>query len=235
MALWRIGRGWSEEAMREYLTTLNTRTVNFVTPLDEMTAENGWTIDGADTHIGTESSGPPEEDGFFLRARQALINYDFSDPRIVVGHFDAETEFIGRNILLELKVLGLRYLSGVRVHSVRDESLADKTIFGFRYDTLDGHIERGFEWFLLTKDHNSGDIHFKIEAHWRLGDFPNWWTRVGFKLIGEHYRETWRHRAPERLKKLSRKPVEKATAPSGELAHRGDKTPKRTESTTDRT
>ena len=29
----------------------------------------------------------------------------------------------------------------------------------FRYDTLEGHIERGYEWFLLTKDHATGGIH----------------------------------------------------------------------------
>ena len=79
---------------------------------------------------------------------------------------------------------------------VREEVEHGTTLFGFRYDTLEGHIEQGFEWFLLTKDHATGGIHFRIEAHWRLGDFPNWWSRLGFLLIGEHYRRLWRHRAP---------------------------------------
>ena len=131
-------------------------------------------------------------------------------------------------MLLEIKVLGFRFLSGVRVHGVREEYEHDTTYFGFRYDTLEGHIEQGFEWFLLTKDHATGGIHFRIEAHWRLGDFPNLWSKVGFKLIGEHYRTLWRHRAPERLRRIAHQPVAAPVAAPGHLAHRGDEAPART-------
>ena len=140
MALWRFGRGWPEPILKSYLRSYAKRRVNFDTPIAEMTAENGWRIDGSEARIGKEPPGPPVPDGFFERAKQALINYDFSDPSIVVGHFDAASEFIGRNMLLEIKVFGLHFLSGVRVHSVREETVGSKTIFGFRYDTLHCHI-----------------------------------------------------------------------------------------------
>ncbi|HEU4754898.1 MAG TPA: DUF1990 family protein, partial [Armatimonadota bacterium] len=156
-------------------------------------------------------------------------NYDFSDPRIVEGHFDPTTPLAGRNMLLEMKVLGLHFLGGVRVHAVREETSETHTLFGFRYDTLEGHIEQGFEWFLLTKKHLTGEVSFRIEAHWRLGQFPTWWSRLGFKLIGENYRRYWRHEAPERLKRVARQPAARPVAPAGELAHRGDPTPQRTD------
>jgi uncharacterized protein (UPF0548 family) len=226
MALWRFGSGWSEETMKRYLAELPSRTVNFDVPIEEMRPENGWKIDGSDDDLGEEPPGPPGRDGLFARAKQGLVNYDFSDPRIVEGHYDPETPFVGRNMLLEIKCLGLRFLSGVRVHSVREESAAKQTVFGFRYDTLEGHIERGYEWFLLTKDHGTGRVRFKIEAHWRLGEFPSWWSRLGFMLIGERFRERWRHEAPGRLRKLAHQPVEKPVAAPGELAHRGDTSPK---------
>jgi len=125
MALFRFGRGWSDREMRGYLDALKDRTVNFDTPMEEMTAANGWTIDGSEDEIGTEPEGPPLPDGVFARAKQAIINYDFSDPSIVVGHFDPETNPVGRDMLLELKVLGFRFLCGVRVHSVRDEEVKE--------------------------------------------------------------------------------------------------------------
>ena len=112
------------------------------------------------------------------RARVALAAYQFSNPDIVVAHFDPETALLHRRILLEIKVLGLRYLCPAVVHRVRDEG----NVYGFRYDTLEGHIERGVEWFLLTKN-EVGEIRFRIEARWQRGRLPNWWSRVGFVLL----------------------------------------------------
>jgi uncharacterized protein (UPF0548 family) len=229
MADWRFGRGWSEAEMRRYLARLRERTVNFDVPVEQMTAEHGWTVDGSHDLIGCEGPGPPVPDGVFERARKGILNYDFSDPRIVEGHFDPETELIGRDILLEIKVLGLRFLSGARVHSTREETREKETIFGFRYDTLEGHIERGYEWFMLSKDHQTGEVWFKIEAHWRLGDFPNWWSRLGFHLVGDPCRRKWRHRAPRRLQALICKDPPQAVGAPGRLAHRGDVRPTPTE------
>jgi uncharacterized protein (UPF0548 family) len=229
MALWRLGRGWSEETLKAYLAELARRPVNFTADPESMVPENGWKVDGAETRLGEEPPGPPAADGLYERAKQGIINYDFSDPRIVVGHFDPDAPLVGRDMLLEIKVWGLRFLNGCRVHSVREERTPALTLFGFRYDTLEGHIEQGLEWFLLTKRHDSGEVWFKIEAHWRLGRFPNWWSRLGFVLIGEHYRTLWRHRAPQRLQELARKPAQKPVAAPGELAHRGDAAPQPTE------
>jgi uncharacterized protein (UPF0548 family) len=229
MSLWRFGGSWSEDTMKRYLADLADRPVNFTVPPEEMTPKHGWTVDGAESGLGFERPGPPAADGLFEHAKQGLINYDFSDPRIVEGHFDPETPFVGRNLLLEIKALGLHYLGGARVHSVRDEQGEHGTLFGFRYDTLEGHIESGYEWFLLTKDHHTGEVRFKIEAHWKLGSFPNWWSRLGFLLVGQHFRSLWRHRAPLRLRELAPKPVRKPVAEPGRLAHRGDPVPEPTE------
>jgi uncharacterized protein (UPF0548 family) len=215
--------------MEEYLARMRERPVNFDTPIEQMVPEHGWTVDGSCDCLGQEAPGPPVPDGIFERAKKGISNYDFSDPRIVQGHFDPAAPLIGRDILLEIKVLGLRFLSGARVHSVRDETNEKESIFGYRYDTLQGHIERGYEWFLLTKDHQTGEVWFKIEAHWRLGDFPNWWSRLGFHLIGERCRVLWRHRAPQRLKELAHRRPDELIATPGRLAHRGDVKPTPTE------
>jgi uncharacterized protein (UPF0548 family) len=197
------------------------RRVNFDSAPEVMNAADGWVVDGGEAEVGAEAPGPPMPDGLFARARQALINYDFSDPRIVVGHFDPEAPFVGRDMLLEIKVLGLRFLCGVRVHGVREERDECTSVFGFRYDTLEGHLEQGYEWFLLSKEHQTGIVRFRIEAHWRMGDFPSWWSRLGFQLVGERYRELWRRRAPRRLMRLARRPIEEPVAEAGRLAHRG--------------
>ncbi|MEW4567605.1 DUF1990 family protein [Tautonia sp. JC769] len=225
---WRFGRGWSEPELRTMLDELARRPVNFEDPPERMTVEHGWTVDGSHDSLGFEPEGPPLSDGLYAHAREGLLHYDFSDPSIVEGHYDPEVEPEGRDMLLELKVLGFRFLGGCRVTHLREETEDGSTAFGFRYDTLAGHIERGFEWFLLTKDHQTGEIHFRIEAHWRLGDFPNWWSRLGFRILGERYRHRWRVRAPDRLRRLARDPAEQPVAAPGTLAHRGNDAPVRT-------
>ncbi|MGZ3457591.1 MAG: DUF4126 family protein, partial [Archangium sp.] len=67
-----------------------------------------------------------------------------------------------------------------------------------------GHIEAGREWFLLSKDHRSGELRFHIKAAWREGRFPNWWSRLGFELVGRRYQRAWHHLAHLRLRELLR-------------------------------
>ena len=83
---------------------------------------------------------------------------------------------------------------------------------------------------MMMKEHENVEVRFRIEAHWMLGDFPNWWSRLGFRLVGERFRKAWRDRAPIRLRRISNREVEKPVAAPGHLAHRGDPEPKRSRS-----
>jgi uncharacterized protein (UPF0548 family) len=203
MSLWRFGRGWSQTMLLRYLEEQRSRWINFDALPEQMTKEHGWTVDGDDEPVATEPLGPPLPAGPYLRLKQAIVDYEFSDPSIVVAHFDPRAPLDGRDMLLEIKVWGFRFLNGVRVRQVRDSSDDHRTSFGYRYDTLEGHFEQGFEWFVLSKNHETGEIRFRIEAHWRLGQFPTWWSHLGFLLIGQWYRRAWRHRAVARLRRLA--------------------------------
>lgn len=193
MTEWRALRGWSPEALRARVDALGTQR-NFDAAEEEMTADRGWHHYYSEAVIARE----PDGDERFSRACSALANYQFSDPSIVVAHFDPKAPLLGRRILLEVKVLGLRYLCSALVSRVRDEPRA----YGFRYDTLHGHIEQGMEWFLLTKD-AQGDIRFRIEARWRQGELPNWWSRLGFQLLAGRYQRRWHVEAHRRLARLA--------------------------------
>lgn len=186
MAEWRVFRGWTSDELQARMARLSTARLNFEGVEEEMTGDNGWHHYHSDAVIADEPTGTE----YFERARVALTNYQFSAPHIVMAHFDPKGPLLGRRILLEIKVLGLRYLCPALVTRVRDEG----NVYGFRYDTLEGHIERGMEWFLLTKDDN-GAIRFRIEARWQRGDMPNWWSRDGFIVLSGHYQRKWHRRA----------------------------------------
>jgi uncharacterized protein (UPF0548 family) len=194
MAEWRLFGAWSSRALKARVDALATRPLNFEAIEVEMTGERGWHHYHSEAVIARE----PEGDTCFARARIAVANYQFSNPRIVVAHFDPAGSLLQRRILLEIKVLGLHYLCPAVVSTVRDEP----NVFGFRYDTLVGHIERGVEWFLLTKN-GEGDIRFRIEARWQRGELPNWWSRAGFALLAGFYQRRWHRQAHRRMSLLA--------------------------------
>lgn len=227
MAEWRFGRGWREAELTARLEALGALGRNF-DPDEPKTVENGWKRHGSETTVAREGAGPPEPGGAFHRAREALTRYEFSDPAIVTAHFDPAAPLLGRRMLLEMKVLGFRFLAGTMVGAVREEPGEAETLFGFRYDTLRGHIEAGWEWFLLRKSHATGDVRFSIAADWQPGEFPNRWSRLGFAVLGVHYQRRWTGRAHERLRHLldSHRPVPR---PDGPLLHEGPETIRREE------
>jgi uncharacterized protein (UPF0548 family) len=210
---WRLWSSWPAAAVKARLERARTARVNFDAIEEEMTGERGWHHYHSEALIANEAEG----DERFTRARVALANYKFSDPGIVRAHFDPAEPLLGRRMLLEIQVLGLRYLCPAVVNRVREEP----DLFGFRYDTLDGHIESGVEWFLLTRD-DRGEIRFRVEARWRKGQFPNWWSRVGFIVLSGHYQRKWHRRAHHRLSLLAhygstRRPPRDSTG----LTHQG--------------
>ncbi len=213
MAEWRFLSAWPAAMLRARLEAARTASTNVDAAEEEMTGDNGWHHYYSEAVIARDT-----EDGErFARARNALEHYQFSDPDIVLAHLDPAEPLLGRCMLLEIQIFGLRYLCPARVNRVREEPDA----FGFRYDTLEGHIERGVEWFLITRDEH-GDVRFRIEARWQRGEFPNWWSRVGFIVLSGHYQRKWHRRAHQRLSLLAhygstRRPPRDATG----LTHQG--------------
>ncbi len=194
---WRFGRGWSKSEIDNRLRSLKSRKHSF-----EAGHVTRWKKTFFEKVVGREAPGIPEESGPFERIKQAVIGYEFSDPKIVRGYFDRKTPLLGRRMLLELQSLGFAYLCGTVVSEVLERRDEHESVFGYRYDTLEGHIESGMEWFIVRKDHASGEIRFRIQASWRPGRFPNAWSRVGFFLLARHYRSLWHRHARKRLQAI---------------------------------
>lgn len=201
MAEWRFGRGWSEEELRARVEEAK-RIGGYRRP-----EPRHWRRYHTETCIAVEEPGPPTPGGAFERAIAEVERYTFSDTAIVRPHFDPRTPLEDRHVLLELQVVGfgLRYLTPVSVGAVRRESDEERTRFGYRVDTLPGHIERGSEWFLVEKRHGSGEVRFRIDAWWHAGDFPNAWSRVGFTVLAPIYQRLWHRRSQARLARLVRR------------------------------
>jgi len=210
MAEWRIGRRWSERELEGRLKRLEGARRNFDEDPESLPVP-GWRTYSSEAIIATCDPGLPRPGGPFERGREALARYEFSDRRIVRAYFDPAEPLTGRCMLLQISAFRLlNYLSGVVVGAVRSERSDDETAVGFRYDTLEGHIERGTEWFLLRKQHDTGAIRFRISACWKPGDFPNWWSGLGFRIFGPHYVRSWHSRAHQIMSTIVRRSQEGA-------------------------
>ena len=204
MAEWRIGRGWTNEELRARLDEAKQLPLSF-DPEADRTPDTGWDIIHSWAVVACEPPGPPVDGGPFERLWHALQRFHHSDPRIVIAHFREDTPLAGRRVLLELQVqaLGLHYLCPVAIGPTRDERDGNRTLKAFTLDTLEGHIESGREWFILEKDHTSGDVRFRIEAIWQPGEFPNAWSRLGFHLVGRRYQRAWHRLVHNRLRRIA--------------------------------
>ncbi len=224
MAELRIGRGWSNEELDQRLKSLRKVETNFPSegPESQATGTN-WRRYYTESVIGQEAPGEVVPGGSFEIAKKAVAEYQFSDPDIVTGHFSPKDPVEGRTMALEIKIFGLHYLCGVRIGAVQATEDDKEVVWAFRYDTLEGHFEVGSEWFSLTKRKDTGEVWFRISASWRPGDFPNWWSRLGFEVIGRKYQLAWHRLAYLRLRDiLGSKGAHLARVPYGEkLVHTG--------------
>ena len=202
MTEWRFLHGWSDSELQQRLASVAALPRNLDEADGRMTVQRGWGRHFSEAVVGREAPGPPERGGAFEHAWRAVSDYLFSDPRIVKGHFDPSAPLLGRQMLLEVRVWGLRYLGPVVVAAVRDDGIDGRSTRGFRYDTIEGHFERGSEWFVVTKDHATGDVLFRIQATWTQGELPNWWSRLGFRLLARRYQRAWHRLAHLRLRAM---------------------------------
>ncbi|MET9225792.1 DUF1990 family protein [Lentzea sp. NPDC003310] len=181
------------------LRSLRGRGLNYA---EEEVRRPEWTFDVHRHELGREGAGPPEEGGLWHRARPLVADYEFTPPEIIRGFYEAGSELMGRDILLQARLPGLRFLMGVRVTGVRDEASGDRTLWGWSYETLEGHLERGRVDYELVKDHATGTVEFCARSYSQLHPRAPWWMRQGWRWFGRRVQLRFYRRAGQRLQAL---------------------------------
>jgi uncharacterized protein (UPF0548 family) len=143
-----------------------------------------WHIDNPRTHIAREPAGPPVPAGAWEIACELVKAYEFADPNIVRAVYRPTEELLGRDMLLEGRFLAFRFYLGVRVTEVVDEIRDGKRIWGWGYQTLEGHLEQGKLIYEVIKDVRSGDVEIQIRSYSRRAQIANPVLRLGFAMFG---------------------------------------------------
>lgn len=172
------------------LADLRHRTVNF----DRSEVDGSWHRDLQRTPLLSEAPGQPEPNGAWETACRLLAAYEFADPSLIRAVYDESQPLLGRDMLLEGRFALLRFYMGVRVTDVIDsERQAQATedgaaprdrVWGWAYETLDGHLESGRMSYEVVKDLDSGRVEFVIEAYSHRTPTLGPVTGLGWRVFG---------------------------------------------------
>ncbi len=197
------------DALRRRLDELAAKPVNYdAATVDPVDPPPGWNVDDRCQPLPSESPGEPEPEGSWEIARRLIRGYEFADPSLVRAFYDPEHPLEGREMLLELRALGLvRIHVGVRVVHVYDEVRARggrrARVFGWAYRTLEGHVEQGQMDWQVWKWIDSGEVQFRVHAVSRTAAIPNPVIRLGFWLLRDHERTLFLDSTNRRMKSLT--------------------------------
>jgi hypothetical protein len=174
---------------------------------DAEAVEGSWHVDSRATKIGREGPGPPEPGGAWDTACRLISEYEFADARIVRGIYRRGGELLGRNMLLEARFFGLRFYVGVRVTGVIDEERdgdggAPQRVWGWCYQTLQGHLEQGRLSYEVIKDLSTGQVAFRVTGYSRGAPVENPLIRWGFRLFGRWTQERFYQNIQSRMADL---------------------------------
>ena len=189
------------------LADLAGRDVNF--DPDELAGAHpgsGWNIDDYCAPLPAEPPGEPARDGSFAIASRLMRDYAFADPKIVRAVYDPAHELANRNMLLQVRFGPLRFFFGCRIGAVTDETRTvggrQARIWGWRYSTLEGHVERGRMHWEVWKWIDDGMVEFRIHVVSQPAKVRNPIVRLGFRLVGRHEQKRFARRACERMREL---------------------------------
>jgi uncharacterized protein (UPF0548 family) len=173
---------------------------------DSYVAAAGWNVDAREAPLLSESPGPPQQNGSFAAACDILTQYSFPPSRLIRGTFDPAAPLANRAMLLTATYLWLRFELPVRVSRVIDMSReglkGPEHAWGYSYQTLAGHIERGEITFEIVKHSASGEVVFRIHSFSQTGHIANPVHRLGFRLVGRRLQERFAEQSLANMQRL---------------------------------
>ena len=159
-----------------------------LTKRESYVAADGWHLDAREAVLPAEAPGPPAADGSFAAACRILEQYAFPPRRLIHGQFDPSAPLDGRAMLLTARYLWMTFELPVRVSRVIDTTRegphGSERVWGYSYQTLAGHLERGEITFEIVKMAATGAVTFRIHSFSQTGHIANLVHRLGFRVVG---------------------------------------------------
>lgn len=177
------------------------------TQREQFTGGNGWRIDEYSAGLPSEPPGDPLPDGAWQAACAVLRNYEFPDPGLITGIFLPDDALDERIMILRARFLVFSFVFGVKIVNVTDETRSDPQrgparVWGYGYQTLEGHFEMGEIMFEIWKFISTGEIEFRVHAFSKVAHIDNPFYRVGFWMFGRKLQKHFSRTALTRMQQL---------------------------------
>ena len=206
------GTGPQGTSARRRLDRLSRLPVNFDPHAAERLADDGWHMDDMTEPLPHEASGAPTPHGSWETARALMDAYQVADPRTVRATYAPDAPLEGRDMLLQIRFLVLRFHVGVRIGAVYDERRdvdgRPTRVFGWSYSTLQGHFEEGRMHYEVWKWLDTGEVEFRLHAFSRPARTGPVLPRLGFRLLGRRRQLRFYQNVCRRLRRLTETQLE---------------------------
>jgi uncharacterized protein (UPF0548 family) len=161
-----------------------------------------WNFDVHRSLVGRERPGPPEPSGVWETARELVRDYEFTPPELVRAVYHRHDPLLGRTLLLEGRFSALRFYMGVRITTLIDETRQQEKVWGWAYQTLEHHLERGKVTYEVIKHLDSGQVEFLASCHSQRSPTLGRTLRLGWLLFGRRTQLRFYRRCGQRLHEL---------------------------------
>jgi uncharacterized protein (UPF0548 family) len=161
-----------------------------------------WNFDVHRSLVGRERAGPPVPGGVWETARGLVRDYEFTPPELIRAVYHRHDPLLGRTLLLEGRFSGLRFYMGVRITALIDETRQQEKVWGWAYQTLEHHLERGKVTYEVIKHLDSGQVEFVASCQSQRSPTLGWILRLGWLVFGRRAQLRFYRRCGQRLHEL---------------------------------
>jgi len=201
-----VGPPWLGGEVRPQLERIRELKLNFDPAGLSSVKRDAWHVDDYCRSLPPEPPGEPIPSGSFETAKRLLRDYEFADPSRIRAYYWADAPLEHRYMLLEIRYLTLRVRVGVRIGDVFDEVREidgrSARIWGWAYQTLEGHLERGQMDYQVWKWLDTGEVEYRIHAVAQVAESRRPILNLGFRLVGRRQQVRFARRCAERMEDL---------------------------------
>ncbi len=198
--------------VHEVVSRLRDKAVNY--DVDEIRAST-WHFDHHRFFLGTDPPGRPEKDSVWWRAQKVVAAYAFTPGGLLRAHYFREEPLLGKNLLLVGRFAFARFAMGVRITETGFDEDGVRYSWGWSYETLQGHLERGKVDYRVVKDLHTGVVTLEVNSYNQVNPRTHLFIRLGWLFFGRRAQHKFYDAVGANLRRLAQQPLAGHGEPDG--------------------